>query len=70
MNESFSGSADEARFLLKLVRAYQGAQETIFHIGVLLDEFGLRRNNYDLNNDRMLEIAKSMAEQEQSDEQG
>jgi hypothetical protein len=55
----FDGSKKEAQFLLRLVQAYQAAQDTVFKLGFLLDEFDLRKgDSEDVDVDRVLALAE------------
>ena len=45
-----------ARYAMRLIQAYQGAERVMFHVGCLLDDFQLRKGER-LDNDRILLIA-------------
>ena len=52
-----------ARFVMKLIQAYQGGEQVLSHVGWLLDEFQLRKGER-LDNDRILLMATRAQEQE------
>lgn len=65
MSAEFTGSQEVARFLIRIVRAYQSTEEAQQQLRLLLNDFGmLKADGENLDLDRVLDVAKVAGSEE------